>query len=210
MRGTINVKKRQEKHGLSGGRKNKDPLYTKWCAMKSRCYDPKHNRYNTYGGKGIQVCDEWKNSFLAFHNWAIQNGYKIGLTIERIDNLKNYEPSNCKFITMREQSKNKTTNRPVTFRGETKLITEWAKDLGSDVNHSIISARLASGWDLEKAITTPRDGTVNVRYVEYEGKKVRSSKLAKEFNIHPDTFWKRLERGWDIKTALTTKVQKRK
>jgi hypothetical protein len=96
--------------------------------MKNRCYYEKHNRYKNYGQKGIIVCSEWL-VFLNFYNWAIKNGWEEGLTIDRIDNSKNYEPSNCRFLTKKLQNRNRTTNRYFTYMGETKTIIEWSEKL---------------------------------------------------------------------------------
>lgn len=90
--------------------KNRPPqtrLYRIWAAMKQRCYNPKRTRFEYYGGRGITVCSEWKNSFKAFENWALTNGYRDNLSIDRIDVNGNYEPSNCRWATNSEQSKNR-------------------------------------------------------------------------------------------------------
>ena len=89
-------------HGFS-----KTPLYKRWFAMKSRCENQKNPSYENYGGRGIKVCDEWKD-FLTFQEWAFNNGYKQTLTIERIDVNGNYEPSNCVFADRVVQNRNTT------------------------------------------------------------------------------------------------------
>lgn len=93
-------------HGLINHR-----LYSIWENMKSRCYNPNANNYKYYGGKGITMCDAWKNHFIAFYNWAIANGYKDGLSIDRKDNSKGYFPSNCRWATAIEQNNNRSCNR---------------------------------------------------------------------------------------------------
>lgn len=93
---------RQIKHGL---RKHK--LYGVWRSMKERCTLKTHVAYKDYGGRGITVCEEWKNDFKKFYDWSIQNGYKEGLTIDRIDNDKGYYPENCRWVTMKVQNTNK-------------------------------------------------------------------------------------------------------
>lgn len=97
-----NFKKIIYKHGLDGCRINR--IY--W-GMKARCYNPKHHKYKDYGGRGVTICDEWKNDFVAFYNWAISNGYKDNLSIDRINVNGNYEPSNCRWATAKEQANNK-------------------------------------------------------------------------------------------------------
>lgn len=84
--------------------KSKHPLYRKWSGMITRTTNKKEDRYKNYGGRGISVCDEWKNNFMAFYDWAMENGYKKGLSIDRINNDGNYEPSNCQWLTMKENS----------------------------------------------------------------------------------------------------------
>ena len=89
-------------------------LYRIYKGMISRCYYKSSQRYNAYGGRGIKVCDEWKNDRSKFFDWAINNGYKEDLTIERINVNGNYEPSNCCWIPMSEQYKNKQSNSIIT------------------------------------------------------------------------------------------------
>ena len=95
--------------------------------MIARCYKPKTTYYCNYGGRGIAVCDEWRNDFMAFYKWAMKSGYKDDLTIERKDNDGNYCPINCTWITQAEQNRNRRTNHPVTYRGEKMLLTDLSK-----------------------------------------------------------------------------------
>lgn len=101
-------KKRTTKHD-----KRRTRIYGVWTSMKNRCYNPKSNRYHRYGARGITVCDEWRENFQAFYDWAMTNGYdenasKGKCTIDRIDNDKGYSPDNCRWVDMKEQSKNKS------------------------------------------------------------------------------------------------------
>ena len=94
-------------HGKTGTR-----LYTIWCKVKQRCYNKSHTAYKNYCGRGISICDEWlqeNTGFMNFYNWAVSNGYSCNLTLDRIDNNKNYCPSNCRWATAKEQSNNKRT-----------------------------------------------------------------------------------------------------
>lgn len=91
------------------GEAGKTRLYRIWRGMKNRCYQPTHNRRKYYGEKGVKMCNEWLNDFMAFYNWAIANGYKDNLTIDRINGDGDYEPSNCRWATYKEQAQNRKT-----------------------------------------------------------------------------------------------------
>lgn len=139
---------RSTKHGMKNTR-----LYQCWRNMKTRCYNPNCSEFNLYGGRGITVCGEWQ-SFEPFCEWAMANGYRDDLTIDRIDNDGNYEPSNCKWSTPKEQALNRSTNAIITYNGIAKHISEWDKDIGS-AKSGRVRARLNAGWSIEKAVTTP-------------------------------------------------------
>ena len=102
--------------------------------MKNRCYNKKVKSYKYYGKRGIKVCDEWKNNFLNFYNWAIKNGYKDNLTIDRIDENKDYCPENCRWVTNINNAKYKTTTSLIEVDGETHTGKDWAKILGFGPN----------------------------------------------------------------------------
>lgn len=142
------LKARSIKHGLEGTR-----LYRIWRGMIIRCYNPKSNRYHRYGERGITVCDEWRENPLAFHNWAIKNGYGENLTLDRIDNDGPYNPDNCRWITMKEQLNHKSNNRNVTINGVTKTVAQWADSNGIKIG--TIYSRLKRGWDIVDAVTKP-------------------------------------------------------
>ena len=141
--------KKHKTHGLS-----KNKIYFIWCSMKDRCYRQNSNDYLNYGGRGITICDEWKNDFKTFYQWAINNGYKEGLTIERINVNDNYKPSNCTWIENALQSKNKTNSHYLTYNDKTQIIEDWAKEMKLN-NGATISGRLKRGWSIEEALTTP-------------------------------------------------------
>ena len=103
------------------------PLYYKWKGMKERCYDVHSNSYKRYGGRGIEICEEWLCSFKAFYDWSINNGWEEGLQIDRIDNNGNYEPNNCRYVTAKENCNNRSTTRKIEINGITHSITEWCE-----------------------------------------------------------------------------------
>lgn len=109
-------------HNLSRSR-----LYNIYSGMLARCFRKNHHAYKNYGGRGITVCDEWKDDFIVFFKWAMDNGYKNNLTIDRIDNNGNYEPDNCRWISKAEQTRNSRKNVYLTYNGVTKTISEWSK-----------------------------------------------------------------------------------
>lgn len=113
-------------HGF-GGRTNRPRIYSVWKAMKNRCYRKSHAEYDRYGGRGITVCDEWKNDFTAFKDWAYSSGYKEDLEIDRIDNNRGYCPENCRWVTKKQNANNRSSNLHVYFRGELRTISEIAE-----------------------------------------------------------------------------------
>lgn len=136
------------KHGGKG-----TLLYRRWQGMKDRCYNPANAFYHRYGKRGISVCPEWVHSFATFKEWAEQNGYKEELSLDRINNDGNYEPSNCRWATSKQQSRNYSRNLQVTAFGETKTAIEWASDARCAVKSNTLYQRLEVGWLPETAIT---------------------------------------------------------
>lgn len=127
-------------------------MYHIWNSMKQRCQNPKAISYRYYGKKGISVCEEWDKSFKTFYDWAICNGYQDDLTIDRIDSNGNYEPSNCRWATNKEQQNHTSYNHLYTYKGETLTIIQWAERTG--IHPNMLYKRLRRGWSIEKAITT--------------------------------------------------------
>lgn len=105
-------------------------LYNIWRGMKKRCTLPSDKDYKNYGGRGISLCSEWLNDFLTFYNWAINNGYSEELTIDRINYDGNYEPSNCRWVTIKEQNNNKRSNIFFTYKGKTQSMSKWCDEFG--------------------------------------------------------------------------------
>ena len=137
------------KHGCS-----KDRLYNIWEHMRRRCYNVKTKYYKYYGGRGITVCDDWKNDFTKFKEWATNNGYEEHLTIERKDVNKGYYPNNCCWITLGQQRSNRTDTIKYKAFDEEKLLSYWAKDDRCIVSYETLRRRVSKGWNVEKAMTT--------------------------------------------------------
>lgn len=134
-------------HGLS-----KHPLYSVWAGIKRRCFNKRDKHYHDYGGRGITMCDQWMNDFKSFYDWAIDK-YQKGLFIDREDVNGNYEPSNCRFVTVKFSNRNTRVNTYIEFRGETKCMAEWAEVLG--LNYKKLSQRInRDKWPIERALTT--------------------------------------------------------
>ncbi len=153
------IKREQNKkmfttHGQTANDK-RSRLYRIWVGIKTRCYNERqHEAFSKYGAKGISMCDEWLNSFEAFREWALANGYTDSLTIDRIDPHGSYCPHNCRWATQTEQQNNRTNNHFITYNGETHTIAEWGRIM--NFSRSLIQHRLARGWSIEKIMTTPQ------------------------------------------------------
>lgn len=142
------VGKNNTMHGLSHTR-----LYVIWNGMVRRCHNPKAQRYESYGGRGITVCDEWLNDFMTFRAWALSHGYHDDLSIDRIDNNKGYNPDNCRWATDSEQANNMSSNTMITFNGKTQNMKQWSIELG--ISYIALVCRFERGWSVERAFTTP-------------------------------------------------------
>lgn len=138
-----------------GGRPKgkKTRLYNIWLHMRERCHNPNFVHFDNYGDRGISVCEEWDESYEAFREWALSNGYKDNLTLERKDNDGDYCPDNCKWATPKEQANNRRSNRLLSFNGETHNIEGWCKITG--LPRHIVDNRLRRGWSVEKTLSTP-------------------------------------------------------
>ena len=142
--------RRNTVHGFAP-RKNSHPVYRIWKGMNQRCYNPHNKQWEDYGGRGIVVCDRWREFANFFDDMGAS--YRAGLTIERKDNNGNYEPLNCTWVTRKVQNNNKRNLRRITFKGKTLTATEWSKAIGG--NPHIVSVRLGRGWSPERAVSTP-------------------------------------------------------
>ena len=152
----IDLRKKHIKScGCLGARQNglsHSLAYDVWKAMKRRCCSINHKDYRHYGGRGITICDRWRESFLAFLEDMGPRPFP-GATVERVNNDGPYSPDNCQWATRLEQAQNTRKTRLITHNGTTKSLSGWAKQLG--LAHKTIAYRLNHGWSIKKALTTP-------------------------------------------------------
>lgn len=177
----------------------KTRLHNIWVGMKTRCYIKNHHSYKYYGARGIVVCDEWKNDYIAFATWARNNGYKDNLSLDRIDVNGNYTPENCRWTDRKTQANNKRNNVYLTVNGETHTRTEWAKKMG--ISESIIFVRQQKGWSDEKAVLTPVED--NTHYITINGETHSCGEWERIKGLGCGTINTRIRRGWNEVEAVT-------
>lgn len=129
----VNLTK-NHRHKMSGTR-----IYSEWQGMQGRCYNKGSARYADWGGRGIEVCEQWRNSFESFYTWAMANGYQDNLTIDRIDNNGNYCPENCRWVGQQEQCRNRRSNINITIGNSTRTLMEWCEIF--QVDYTNVNAR---------------------------------------------------------------------
>lgn len=133
-----------EKH-----RKSKSRTYIIWSGIKQRCLNKNIKNYNKYGGRGITICKEWKDSFETFYK--DMGEAPSGKSLDRINNNGNYCKSNCRWATDIEQQNNRSNNRFILYKGETKTIAQWSKLL--NINYNTLHSRIKRGWDIKRALS---------------------------------------------------------
>lgn len=143
----------QRNKNNADGKFRDERLYRIYYGMRTRCYNEDDVGYEIYGARGINVCDEWLNDFFTFQQWAFENGYRDDLTIDRINNDGNYEPSNCRWADIKTQCNNRRTTKFIEYKGIRKSISEWSATTG--IRRGTIYSRLKKGWSVEDAITIP-------------------------------------------------------
>lgn len=149
LRETTIERNHQEKvkHGMKNTK-----IYAVWNGMKQRTMNPNSKQYKNYGARGITICDEWRDSFESFYKWSCENGYEENLTIERVNVNGNYEPSNCKWATKKEQANNRRSNRIIEYQGKKLTVSQWADELG--IPYARLEKRFEKGYSIEKALST--------------------------------------------------------
>jgi hypothetical protein len=179
--------KRRAKHGMYNTK-----VYRQYQGVLQRCYNPNNSRYARYGGRGITVCEQWRNSFEQFYK--DMGDSPEGTTLDRIDNDGNYEPSNCRWATPQEQSNNTHTNVLIEHDGKTMTIADWARHLG--LPYHWIKYRHSKGYKPPELFSsTNHRGENSVHRVNYNGKEVTMKELSKLTGIKLQTLYARLYAG---------------
>lgn len=181
--------KRKTTHGMTGS-----PEYRTWQHMKERCYKPSTKGFKNYGGRGITVCDEWRDSFLAFYKHIGPKPHKE-YTIDRIRNNGNYEPGNVQWADRKTQANNSRRNCCITIDGITKTVIQWAKVM--NINPNTIISRLHYGWNPQEAVIRSTDHTITLH-----GWSLILKQWARFVGINRTTIFARLEYGWPIAKAI--------
>lgn len=159
------------------------------------------------GAKGINVCEEWDRNYLAFKNWALENGYDDQLprgiqTIERKDAKRGYSPDNCEWKTIQQQQRNKANTRLFEYNGESHTISEWSEITG--IKHSVLHARIYYGWDIKDAIEREIGKThgKNYIYIKYKGEEKSLIQISKESGVLYSTLVRAYKKGDDIEEVI--------
>ena len=172
-------------HGMSHTR-----LHNIWCGMNNRC-DPNHKNSERYGGRGITICEEWVK-FENFRDWSLANGYREGLTIERIDVNGDYCPQNCKWIEFSKQARNRTTTKWVTYMGREMSLAEAAEIAG--LPYKAVHYRIKKlGWSVEKALSEPMRNSV-----------VTLKQKCDALGLNYHSVYTRISSGWTEEEAFLT------
>jgi hypothetical protein len=187
---------KRRKHLMTGTK-----VYITWSSMIGRCLNPKNDDYLNYGGRGVTVCDRWKESFESFY--GDMGDPPDGCTLDRIDNSLGYSPENCRWATRKQQNRNRRDNRWITWNGETRLLVSWGEDprlSSKGITAAYLARRLHSGWDLERAMTQPADNRVT-----FNGETLTMMEWSKRLGVREgnNIVSKRLRYGWTLEDAVT-------
>jgi hypothetical protein len=185
-----------KKHGGS-----RSAEYRIWAGMKNRCLDKSNIKFNRYGGRGIMVCHKWLNSFEAF---LFDMGQRPTSkhSIDRMDNNGNYEPSNCRWATSKEQANNTSTNVLLTINGITKPLSIWAAEYGLD--RSVVVSRVING-DVGEALIRPSG--LRTKKITFSGITDTYAGWSKRLGLNPETISQRIRRNkWSVEKSLTQGV----
>lgn len=189
-------------------RRGGESTYQTWSAMKTRCYNSRQPTWENYGGRGITICDAWRDSFDAF--LRDMGPRPKGCTIDRINNDGNYEPENCRWATCEVQANNCRSNRRLSFQGETHTVSEWERL--REFRPGTLKNRIQRGWSTDRALTAPlgepqhaEDMRQNQR-LEWNGETMTLIEWADRRGMRYATLDQRLRAGWTVERALNTPV----
>lgn len=180
------IARRSTTHGDS-----KTRLYHIWCGIKRRCYRESETSYHRYGGRGITLCEEWKD-YSSFKRWAEANGYSDELSIDRINNNGNYDPSNCRWATCQEQARNKESVKKVIINDITYYLSDLAKETG--INIKTLWYRLDSGVPIENLLDSSLIRK-DAAYAIINGEKVLVTDIAKQAGVSDSAIRVRIKNG---------------
>lgn len=207
-------RKEVSKKSLTTHNLSSHPLYEVWNQMILRCYNPNNKSYKNYGGRGIEVWKDWKESFITFYEWCMENGYKEGLTLDREENDDFYAPYNCAFKTYAEQNRNRRNNIMITAFGEVKCLFDWAKDKRCIVSCWGLRRRYNEGnfSTMEEMISTPhiakkvsqRKGKNTIQLTAFGETKCFTAWLEdSRCVVKLDSLRDRFRKGWEHERILT-------
>lgn len=175
-----------------------------WRNMLERCDNSNRNDRKYYHDKGITVCEEWRD-YKKFEEWSFDNGYADNLTIDRIDENGNYEPNNCQWITMREQQRKKLGNIWIEYNGETKILTDWAREYG--INRATLQSRLEMGYTFDEALKKkPRINRTSI-VVSYNGEEMNITQLSEKLGVSVSLISKELKKGIVIEEVIKHAIE---
>ena len=183
------------KHGMFG-----TPIYQTWSAMLYRCRNPKSAAYKNYGGRGISVCPQW-HSFEAFYA-DMAAGHWVGAEIDRINPNGNYEPANCRWVSTKDNVRNKRNATVVVYQGCERNLAQLCEELGVSRPH--VLSRLKLGWGLQRALDTP-PAARRRHFLSHEGETYTVRQLAEMSGIPESTLRWRLLRGHSVESAISRK-----
>ena len=185
-------------------RMSRTPEYYSWRAMKIRCFNPNYPRYSDWGGRGITVCDRWKNSF---ENFLADMGTKPSPkhSLDRIDNNADYSPKNCRWATKAEQQNNQRSNRLITIGNETYTIAQWTKKM--NIGEQVIFMRLKAGWSDYDAVMTP---VRPYKIITIGNETLTIAQWTEKMGYNKTVIQGRLKDGWSDYDAVMTPVRSKR
>lgn len=186
-------------HGMS-----QSPEYKTWIGMLSRCENPNAHAFESYGGRGITVCERWHKFE---HFYEDMGARPRGLTLERRDNNLGYSKDNCYWATRTEQQRNRRNSRLLTLNGTTLCLTGWAEKNG--VKKSCLRMRLKKGWPVERALSEPARDRPPEQKVTFNNQTMNVSAWERKLGADRGTIWSRLKRGWSIERAITEPIHRK-